>query len=314
MPARSRLSVFAIILVLALILSGCLGLGQKTPTQTPDLQAKQAAETMAAEMTQKASLPTMGTQAVVSAPTSLAQALPSVTSTVEPLPATSTLAPTETLPPTSTPEPTETPLPTETPTSAASPTPTATSTPAWKVVYEDDLKSGVWLNEKSEDFRLQYTMGGYVITNKIAEDIAYSVRQESYLDMQIEVTAKRLEGPLDGYYGIICNFQNGMNYYILAIGVDGWYGIGLKKAGQIIKFLQEGVDQTGAVRTGSSENVLRAECAKGTLTLWANGIQLATTKDRTFTAGAIGLGVGSRKVPGTGVLFQNFKLFSLVQP
>ncbi len=91
----------------------------------------------------------VGTQAVVSAPTSLAQALPSVTPTLEPLPATSTPVPTETLPPTSTPVPTDTPLPTETPTSAASPTPTATSTPSWKMVYEDDLKSGVWIIAKS---------------------------------------------------------------------------------------------------------------------------------------------------------------------
>ena len=263
-------------------------------------------------MTQKAPAPA-GTQAVVSAPTSLAQALPSVTPTLEPLPATSTPLPTETLPPTSTPVPTETPLPTETPTSAASPTPTATATPAWKLVYEDNLKSGVWISAKSEDFRLQYTANGYMITNRVKDDIAYSVRDESYLDMQIEVRAHRTDGPIDGYYGIICNFQNGTNYYILAVGVDGWYGIGLKKTGQI-RFLQEGVDQTGAVRTGGSENVLRAECAKGVLTLWANGIQLASVKDRTFTSGAIGLGVGNRKVTGTVAIFQNFKLFSLEQP
>jgi hypothetical protein len=311
MPARSRLSIFAMILLLALILSGCLNLGQKAPTPTPDLQLTQAAETMVALMTPITT--TVGTQAVVSAPTSLAQALPSVTSTLEQLPATSTPVPTETLPPTSTPVPTETPLPTETPTPAASPTPVATATPDWKVVYEDDLKSGTWLNDKSQDFRLQYTMGGYVITNKVVQDIAYSVREQSYLDMQIEVRGQRLEGPADGYYGILCNFQNGTNYYILAVGVDGWYGIGLKKAGNL-KFLQEGMDQTGAVRTGDSDNLLRAECAKGTLTLWVNGIQLATTKDRTFTSGAIGLGVGNRKVPGTVALFQTFKLFSLVLP
>jgi len=180
------------------------------------------------------------------------------------------------------------------------------------MVMEDNLKSGVWVSAKGEDFRLQYTANGYMITNRVKEDVAYSVREESYLDMQIEVRAHRTEGPIDGYYGILCNFQNGTNYYILAVGVDGWYGIGLKKTGQL-KFLQEGVDQTGAVRTGDSENVIRAECAKGVLTLWANGIQLASVKDRTFTSGAIGLGVGNRKVPGTVAIFQDFKLFSLEQ-
>ena len=312
MHARSRLSVFVMLLVLALILSGCLNLGQESATQTPDMQSTQAAETMVAIMTQQAPMAMM-TQAVVSAPTSMAQALISTTLTNELLPVTSTPLPAETLPPTSTSAPTETPLPTETPTSAASPTPTAIPTPNWKMVYVDDLKSGAWVNEKSEDFRLQYTMGGYAISNKVVRDIVFSVREESYLDMQIEVTVRRLEGPSDGYSGIICNFQNGTNYYILAIGVDGWYGIGLKKAGQL-KFLQEGVDQSGAVRKGNSDNLLRAECAKGNLTLWANGIQLATAKDRTFISGTIGLGVGNRIVPGTVVLFQNFKLFSLEQP
>lgn len=312
MYARSRLTVCAIIMALAILFSGCLGLGEKTPAPTIDPQYTQAAETLAAAMTHEA--PAVAeTQAVVSAPTSLAEALPSVTATQELLPATSTLAPTETLPPTSTPVPTEPPPPTETPTTAATAAPTATATPAWKMVYEDDLRSGIWLSSKSEDFRLQYTGNGYMITNRVQEDIVYSVRGDSYFDMQIEVRANRTEGPSDGYYGIICNFQNGTNYYILAVGVDGWYGIGLKKTGQI-RFLTEGVDQSGAIRTGSSENLLRAECAKGVLTLWVNGIQVATVKDRTFTAGTIGLGVGNRKVPGSVAIFKDFKLFSLEQP
>jgi hypothetical protein len=313
MHARSRLTIYAIIMALAIILSGCLGLGQKTPVPpTIDPQYTQAAETLAAAMTGEAPV-VAETQAVVSAPTSLAEALPSFTATQPALPDTSTPVPTETLPPTSTPMPTEPPPPTETPTSAATATPTATATPAWKMVFEDDLKSGIWLSAKSDDFRLQYTGGGYMITNRVKEDIAYSVRQDSYYDMQIEVRAHRTEGPLDGYYGIICNFQNGTNYYILAVGVDGWYGIGLKKTGQI-RFLKEGVDQTGAIHTGSSENLLRAECAQGVLTLWVNGIQLASVKDRTFTSGQIGLGVGNRKVTGTVAIFQDFKLFSLLQP
>jgi hypothetical protein len=306
MCARSRFTIFAVILILALTLAGCLGVEQTTPLQTSDPQYTQAAQTLIAEMTQSVPMD-MGTQAVVLAPTSMAEILPSETPTEEPLPATSTPVPTKT------PEPTSPPLPTETPTPETSPTPANTATPTWNVVYEDDLKSGVWLNEKNEDYRLQYSMGGYVITNNVISDIAYSVGADSYYDLQIEVTARRLEGPLDGYYGIICNFQNGMNYNFLGVGVDGWYGIGLKKTGQL-KFLQEGMDQSGAVRTGNSENVLRAECSQGTLTLWANGIQLATTNDRTFTSGAVGLGVGNRKVPGTSVVFNYFKLFSQANP
>ena len=76
---------------------------QPIPTQISDLEYTQAAETIVAELTQKA--PQASPSPAVIA------ALPSATET---LPPTSTSAPTETLPPTSTPRPTNTPEPTET--------------------------------------------------------------------------------------------------------------------------------------------------------------------------------------------------------
>jgi hypothetical protein len=224
------------------------------------------------------------------------------------MPATSTLPPSETLPPTSTPEPTTTPLPTETPTAEFTPTATFTPEPQWSLVYQDELINGFWIVEKTDSFRLQYSYGGYLITNNIPKDIAYSVRNDSYGNVRVDVAAKRISGPLDGYYGIICNFANGGNYYFLGVGFDGWYGIGLKQTSQL-RWLEEGYDQTGAVKMANLENQLRAECLTGKLTLWANGIELASVEDRTFTAGQVGLGVGNRDVEGSEVVFMDFMVY-----
>jgi len=300
MRVRSNLPVVTAFLLATLVLSGCFGLGgQPTPTQVTDLEYTQAAETIAAELTQMAPQVSSTLQA---------EALASPT-----LPPTSTPEPTETLPPTSTPEPTETPLPTETPTPDFTATPTFTPEPAWELVFQDDMVRGFWNTEKTDTFRMQYSNGGYMLTNKAPKDIIFSVRDEMFANVRVEVTGRRIAGPVDGFYGIICHFANGGNYYLLGVGVDGWYGIGLRRTGKIV-YLQEGYDKTGAVRMAGVENQLRAECGTGKLTLWANGIQLASVQDPTFTAGMVGLGVGNRDTTGTEIVFNDFMVYQSEQP
>jgi len=301
MRVRTSLPFFTLLLLAIFILSSCSVLSQKAvPTQLSDLEYTQAAETISAELTLKAPQET---------PTILSEVVQAATAT---LPPTSTPEPTETLPPTSTPEPTDTPEPTETATpDVPTDTPTATNTPEpeFTLFFQDDLKSGFWPTEKSDAFRMQYTMGGYMISNKVKRDIIYSVHDVPLGDVRVQVTGKRISGPLDGYYGLICNFVNGSNFYFLGVGVDGWYGIGLKQTGQL-RFLTEGMDKSGAIKLGGMENDLRAECGQGILSLWVNGVQIASVTDRTLAAGSTGVGVGNRDTAGTEVLFQAFALFT----
>jgi hypothetical protein len=301
MRVRSSLPVFTVFLLAVLLLSSCSVIAKKpAPTQLSDIEYTQAAETISAELTLKAPQAT---------PTVLEQVVQAATST---LPPTNTPAPTETLPPTSTPLPTDTPEPTETPTPAIpSDTPTATFTPEpeYTLLFQDDLKSGFWTTDKTDAYRMQYTMGGYMISNKTKQDIIYSVHDVPLGDVRVQVTGKRISGPMDGYYGLICNFVNGSNFYFLGIGVDGWYGIGIKQTGQL-RFLKEGMDKSGAIKLGDMENDLRAECGQGVLSLWVNGVQLTAVTDQTLAAGSTGIGVGNRDTAGTEVLFQDFSLFT----
>jgi hypothetical protein len=300
MRVRSSLPVFTVLFLAVFLLSSCSAIAKKpVPTQLSDLEYTQAAETISAELTLKAPQVT---------PTVLSEVVQAATAT---LPPSSTPEPTETLPPTSTPLPTDTPEPTETPTPAIpTDTPTLTNTPEpeFTLLFQDDLKSGFWPTDKSDEFRLQYTMGGYLITNKIKQDIIYSVHDVQLGNVRVQVTGKRISGPLDGYYGLICNFANGSNYYFLGIGVDGWYGIGLMQTGRM-RFLKEGMDKTGSIKLGNAENDLRAECGQGVLSLWVNGVKLATVTDQTLAVGSTGIGAGNRDIAGTEVLFQAFSLF-----
>ena len=88
-------------------------------------------------------------------------------------------------------------------------------------------------------------MGGYEITNKAKKQIIYSLHNKDLANIRVEVTGQRVSGPLDGYYGVICNYANDSNYYFLGVGVDGWYGIGIKQSWQM-RWLEEGYDKSGA--------------------------------------------------------------------
>ena len=310
MRATLKYALLILTVFLVLALAGCRGgdeaatpapAGPEAATQAPDLAYTQAAETIAAELTANAPAvtPTMA----------MAQAAPSATPTEEPLPPTSTPLPTDTPLPSDTPTPTDTATPTVTPTPAESPTPTLPPEPTWIPVYQDDFASmgQFWAKESSRDLNLRYAQGGYVITNNMVNDIVYSVRTDNYFNMRVDVNATPLAGPLEGYYGVICNFANGSNYYIMAVGVDGWYGIGVKKTRKLT-WLKEGMD-TMNIRTGGTTNQIRADCYQGLLVLWVNGVQIASVKDSTFSGGGAGLAVGTLKAPGLQVLFDDFKIF-----
>jgi hypothetical protein len=181
----------------------------------------------------------------------------------------------------------------------------------WRYVMSDSLVKGFWPEKTGRNMSMQYDMGGYLITNDTPETIVFSTRSETYHGVRVDVTGQRTAGPMNGYYGILCNFADGANYYILAVGTDGWYGIGRKSRGKLT-FLAEGWD-VGAVGTSGARNALRADCLPGSQTLWSNGRLLVTTNDLTFSGGAVGLGVGNRQTGGMQALFNDFAVFQSVR-
>jgi len=179
---------------------------------------------------------------------------------------------------------------------------------------DDFTTSKFWADERGGSYRLHYATGGYQITNEVVGDIIYSTRTETYGSVRVEATAQRISGPLDSYFGVVCNFLNGGNYYLFAVGPDGWYGIVKNQSSQTI-ILKEGMDTTGTFQAGTNPVTVRGDCYNGQLALWVNGVQMLTTRDLSFTGGSAGLGVGARKTSGVSVLFDNFSVYTpAVQP
>lgn len=305
-----RKTPIVLFLVLVLVLSSCTG-GQKA-TQAPkaaqnqDAQYTQIAQTLVAELTAKAPAVAAPTQAP-------AQAQPAQPEAAQPtLPPTSTPLPTNTPIPTDTPLPTNTPLPTDTPTATFTWTPTMPAEPLFKLAFQDDFNGGgFWPTNNLEDVNFHYNDGGYVISSNVIGDIVFAVRQQremDFSDVRVEVLASRRKGTLyDGYYGITCRFADGSNYYFFIVGADGSYGIG-KKNWNMWTWLTEGKN-TDVIYTGNKANLLRADCIDHTLSLWVNGVLLAEVEDKDFSAGYVGLLVGTRKEAPYEAIFDDFMAF-----
>ncbi len=288
-----------VIFLLAGLLGGCNLPRQKvTETVSQDAVFTSVALTIYAGQaeTQQPSLPQANTAPAGNATTQpLQTAVPMPTDTVPPAPTA--------VPPTNTPEPTQTETPTLSPTPSAIP----------GAILEDDFSNtNGWYKYEGDNYGFKYVDDSYHIYNKIANANIWSVKDASYHNIRIDVDVKRVDGPDDGFFGVVCRFKNdGDDYYALVIGDNGFYGIGRMKDGDFA-FLKKGIDDNGIIHRGKNQsNRVSGVCKGKQLTLFANGKQLVQVFDNAFGSGDIGLVVGNTfHQGGTEVKFDNYALLT----
>jgi len=260
-----------------LIMSGCnppLRDNSPPETDSPEIVFTSAAETTDAQLS-----PTM------------------IPATKEPL-STDTPAAREVTP---SPEPTASSTPTE--------APTATQIP--EVIFFDDFSDTTgWYTYEDDRFGFKYTSDGYHIYNNIKMGLIWSIREQEFSGVVLEVDGTRLEGPEDSYFGVVCKFaDDGDNYYALVIGDNGFYGVGLMENGEY-EFIKTGTDEADIINHGQGEtNRLRGVCNGNHFTVYANGELLLDVWDSTLAEGIVGLVVGNqRSGSGTEFRFNDFAI------
>ncbi|HEY60830.1 MAG TPA: hypothetical protein G4N92_09155 [Anaerolineae bacterium] len=122
----------------------------------------------------------------------------------------------------------------------------------------------------------------------------------------METVVKRLTGPDDNTFGLVCRFQDEHNYYAFLISSDGYYGILRVKAQQYHLLTGDSMQFSSCVRQGDAPNHLRADCDGTDLTFYINEYELAHVSDASFPSGGIGLTAGTYDAPGVVIWFDNF--------
>ncbi len=167
--------------------------------------------------------------------------------------------------------------------------------------YEDDALTGA----------ASVANGKLEITTREPGQFWWSNPSLEPLDnVTISATTRKINGPDDNAFGLICRYQDPNNFYLFVISSDGYYAIGKVQSGinQIIYLTGGGEYQfSETIQQGVQENTLRATCEGDQLTLTVNGILLDTAQDSTFSSGDIGVGLTAFEEGTAVVEFDNIR-------
>jgi hypothetical protein len=175
------------------------------------------------------------------------------------------------------------------------------------VLLVDDFSNpGSGFTRQSDaDAILDYVDGQYQIQLFTPNLNVWGVTEQKITDSAIEVNARTTGGSENNLYGVLCRREDDSNFYFFAISADGYYAIGKLKEGEITLLGTAVFEKAAAIKTGTEQNHLRAECNGPSLTLIANGTPLLQTTDGDFTEGTVGLIVGTFDDPETEVRFDD---------
>lgn len=155
-----------------------------------------------------------------------------------------------------------------------------------------------------------YLDGQYQIEVLTPQLNVWSPNGPKLSDVQAEVNAHTEAGSENNMYGLVCRYRDDKNFYFLAISADGYYAIGKvkennDKKGEITLLSSKVYEHSDQILTGNAVNHLTAACTGTTLTLSANGTQLAQVTDSDFSDGQVGLIAGTFDDPDTDVRFDD---------
>jgi hypothetical protein len=128
----------------------------------------------------------------------------------------------------------------------------------------------------------------------------------SFENTRIEVDAVKLGGPEVNRFGLICRYQDELNYYFFIISSDGYYGVGKVKGDQLSLIGMSEMLPSSAILAGSGLNHLRADCIGDQLFFFVNGQMVSQVSDNDFASGDVGILAGTFNEPGVDITFDNF--------
>lgn len=175
------------------------------------------------------------------------------------------------------------------------------------LLFQDSFSdpSSGWDRVRQAQGLTDYDAGKYRIYVNDTETDYWANPGLHFQDVNIEVDVRKIGGPDDNNFGLICRYQNMANFYFLMISSDGYYGIGKVENGSQRLIEPDHMYPSWTIRQGTGSNHIRAVCDGSRLALWINGELVAETRDDSFAEGDVGLIAGSFGSPGVDVVFDN---------
>lgn len=187
--------------------------------------------------------------------------------------------------------------------------------PAATILLQDDFSqtAATWGTGTDSNGSIQYDTNTLRFIVSTDDWFTWSVpNNQAYSNVRMEVNAFNNGTDQFTAFGLMCNLQaDGRSFYYFAITPAGQYVIARTSANQSDAFLTNNGQwgDSGMIPRNASSYRLGADCGKGTLTLYVDGVQIASVADTTYTAGGVGLFVWSAaQASRTDISFDDFLL------
>ncbi len=204
------------------------------------------------------------------------------------------------------------PLPTDTDLPVA----TDTESTDGDVLLSDDFKSIRWGTGTDADSSVEYTDEALRVIVFTENFFVWSTPDDrNYENVHIEVTVINNGTHSTTAFGILCNQQSvNSSFYYFAITPAGEYAIAKAENGKTDVFLTNN-DQWGfsdAIAQDAASYRVGADCGRGRLALYVDGVEIDSVSDSSYTSGRVGVFVWSgEEVASADVSFDDFLMTRL---
>jgi hypothetical protein len=205
---------------------------------------------------------------------------------------------------------TKTPLPPPTQAPSEAPPTFTPLPPSGTVLFSDDFsdeESG-WGSFGDRDTYKDYIDGEYLIRIIDTQYVDWANPGLEFGDVQIEVDAYLVEGPVENGYGLLCAYENSDNFINATISSDGYYEIWEFSFGEWEKLSEEQSANTNIIRGAIGEvNHIRLDCIGNNIILFVNDVELTSVQlDRKLRPGDVGIYAEGFEEGPLEIRFDNF--------
>ncbi len=162
--------------------------------------------------------------------------------------------------------------------------------------FDGNIDWWTWFTTNGDESQLDiYQDNGRIIFEMYDTDIwAYLTYGEYYYDDVFVQTLVENRGMNSNSISLVCRYDENLGWYEFNVGSDGLYDIlrfdGSLSTGGYTLLANGGSTR---IKTGKEYNEYAIQCAGDTLTLWINGYETNSVRDRTFKEGLIGISASS---------------------
>jgi S1-C subfamily serine protease len=177
-------------------------------------------------------------------------------------------------------------------------------------LYTEDFSNpnSGWTEKDDAEVYSSYDDGQFVMGVIPDNYWSWNVSGHHFSDVVINVDTNVSQAAGDGDFGILCRYVDADNFYALEVSEDGYYAIWKMVNGESVSLVEW--QQSSLIPTDGSAFILNASCDGAQLQLGVNAELVAEATDGDFSAGDVGLIVGSYTQTNFYMAFDNFEVLA----